>query len=384
MKHIRIIFYLVLTVLTICPACIEEYTPDIEAAETNKYVVSGQVTTGEEYHDIYVALASSINNPGLIPLTDCTVKIEDSKGNPFTGQESGSGAYTVYIPEAYLVTGVSFRLDITTPAGTHLVSEYEKLAECPDIDSVYFIRESKPTNDPDVFIEGIQFYTDLDATGYENTHYKFDVTETWEYHTEYPLEWWYDGVVHHVDPPDYSENICWTTEKIRDIYILNTTGLQNNVFRKLPLHFVDNTTRRLICLYSILVTQYAISTDAFDFWDQLRMNNVEQGGLYETQPLPVKGNLSNLTKPGQTVLGYFQVASVKTKRIFVKNVPDLEILQPASCGVYVLRNGLREFTPQDYPVYLLENKGAFLQMTNECIFCTSIGGTTVKPDYWPE
>jgi hypothetical protein len=169
-----------------------------------------------------------------------------------------------------------------------------------------------------------------------------------------------------------------------DIYILNTKGLQSNTYRQFPLHFVDNTTRRLIDLYSILVIQQAISPEAFTFWDQLRMNNVERGGLYETQPLPVKGNMYNLTKPEQAVLGYFQVASVKTKRLFIRNVPDLELIHPASCGVYILKYGLREFTPVDYPVYLLNFKGAFLELTEECIFCTRMGGTTVKPDFWPE
>jgi hypothetical protein len=190
--------------------------------------------------------------------------------------------------------------------------------------------------------------------------------------------------VHHVDPPDYSTNICWSTKKISDIYILNTTGLGNNKYRNFPLHFVDNTTRRLIDLYSILVKQQAIGLDAYAFWDQLRMNNIEQGGLYETQPLPVKGNVSNLTKPEQSVLGYFQVTSVKTKRLFVKDVPDLELITPTSCGVYTLLYGLRQFSPGDYPVYLFGQEGAFFELTKECIFCTILGGTTVKPDFWPE
>ena len=148
-----------------------------------------------------------------------------------------------------------------------------------------------------------------------------------------------------------------------------------------PLHFIDNTTERLAYLYSILVTQQSISPEAFAFWDQLRMNNIEQGGMYETQPLPVKGNLTNLTNPEQTVLGFFQVTSVKTKRLFVKNVPDLELVQPAYCGVYSLRRGLMEFTKYDYPVYLLEIKGAYLQLSEECIFCTRMGGIKVKPDF---
>jgi hypothetical protein len=114
------------------------------------------------------------------------------------------------------------------------------------------------------------------------------------------------------------------------------------------------------------------------------MNNIEQGGLYETQPLPVKGNVSNLTKPEQSVLGYFQVASVRKKRLFIKDVPDLKLIYTHSCGVYQLRKGLVEFTPRDYPAYLFIDLTHFAVMTPECIFCTMSGGTQVKPDFWPE
>ena len=370
--------------ITVLFSCIEEYTPRIEAVESNKYVVSGLLSTEDEYQIISVSLASEINDPKLKPLNDCEVKISDIKGNIFNGYEFESGKYKVRIPEDNLITGVKFKLDIITPAGTNLVSEYEELLECPDIDSVYYLRENKPTNTPDIFIKGIQFYINLDATDFENTYYKFDIEETWEYHSMYPLEWYYDGTVHHIYPPDYSNSVCWKTEKIKDIYILNTTGLQNNKYKEYPLHFVDNTTSRLAYIYSILIKQYAISKEAFSFWDQLRVNNVEQGGLYETQPVMVNGNLSNLTNPKQSVLGYFQVASVKTKRIFITEIQDLELNYDPGCGKFQLKVGLREFSPQDYPVYLLIDLHNFAELTPECIFCTLLGGTMTKPDYWPD
>jgi hypothetical protein len=40
------------------PSCIEEYMPDIEAGESSKYVVFGELTTEQEDHIVSVALAS--------------------------------------------------------------------------------------------------------------------------------------------------------------------------------------------------------------------------------------------------------------------------------------------------------------------------------------
>lgn len=378
---------MIILALMALQSCIEEYIPAIEAGESKKYVVSGQLTTEREDQVVSVALASSIGNPRPIPLNDCMVRIEDENGNSYPGIEFEGGKYRVRIPGEFLNTGLAYRLQVITPAGVNLTSEYEKLLECPDIDSVYYIRKNLPTNDPGIFTEGIQFYLDLDAGGYENTYYKFDVEETWEYHSEYPLEWYYDGtLLHHVEPRDYSSYVCWKTQKIDDIFILNTAELRNNSYREFPLHFVDNSTQRLLYKYSVLVRQYAISGQAYFYWDQMRMNNVEQEGLYETQPLPVEGNMKNLTNPEQEVLGNFIVASVKTKRIFIENVPDLEIMFQPYCGVFLLRYGLRDLTPDvyRYPVYLFIDRGAVFELTPECIFCEMMGGTTDKPVYWPD
>jgi hypothetical protein len=101
-------------------SCIEEYIPDIEAGESRKYVVSGQLTTEREEQVISVALASSIRHPGPVPLNDCTVRIADENGNSFAGTEFEGGKYRIRIPRGNLIAGLSYRLEITTPAGARL------------------------------------------------------------------------------------------------------------------------------------------------------------------------------------------------------------------------------------------------------------------------
>jgi hypothetical protein len=73
--------------------------------------------------------------------------------------------------------------------------------------------------------------------------------------------------------------------------------------------------------------------------------------------LPIKGNLRNLSDPGQPVLGYFGASMVTEKRIFVVNVPGLPI----------------EYIPCDPEP----------KPEPECIDCRLAGGTIVKPTFWP-
>jgi hypothetical protein len=361
--------------------CIEEYRPDIEHIGANKYVVYGELTTEKEDNIIKVSLASPIQEPKYMPLNECDVKIVDRIGNSFNGNEMEEGKYNISIQPENLVSGMAYRLEVTTPAGTKLVSEYEKLLDSPDIDSVYYKRENIATNNPEHFIEGIQFYLDLDAPGAKHSYYKIDVIETFEYHSELPLECYYDGDLHCVDPPDYSHMVCWATNQIMDIFLLNAAELQENAYKLFSLHFVDNTTQRLKHLYSILVKQYTIDKAGYVYWDQVRQNNLEQGSMYETQPLPAKGNLVNLTNPEQEVLGYFQVSCAKTKRIFVKDVADLTFDFYPECGIWGLFEPLRFRDPKFYPIYLTGGK----EVSPDCIFCeiSQLGGTTTKPDFWP-
>jgi hypothetical protein len=149
---------------------------------------------------------------------------------------------------------------------------------------------------------------------------------------------------------------------------------------------VDNHTNRLLYGYSLLINQYALSEAAYSYWDQLRINSSEQGGLYEKQPLSIVGNLHNNTNPEQEVLGFFSASSVKSRRLFIGPVNDLrfdyiEFCSPAPLG----RLGFLEIEPDEYPAYLMGDKTGPIPvvLSQYCVDCTTLGGITTKPYFWP-
>jgi hypothetical protein len=115
------------------------------------------------------------------------------------------------------------------------------------------------------------------------------------------------------------------------------------------------------------------------------------GGLYEKQPLSITGNLHNINDPGQEVLGFFSAAMGKSKRIFIRNVENFVIDFQNPCSPSALEHGgFLEINPYDYPAFLLagmdEEGVSFYYMStlsNECVDCLSLGGTNIKPDFWP-
>jgi hypothetical protein len=378
-RNISIIFILLLF------GCIKPYDPKIESNKENKYVVSGRITDVEGWQEVEVSLSSPIESPEYIPVSHCAVYILDDKGNKFWLTEFEPGNYHVWMGKELLAPGRAFKVMVVPPGSEILESGFDTMPNCPQLDSVYYSIKELPTTDPEKYLRVMQFYIDLNAEGNYSQYYKWEVTETWEYHAAHPAQFYYDGTFHEIIPPDYTNNVCYTTSMVKNVFTVSTKGLSQNIYKQYPLHYINGNSSRLGYLYSMLVNQFALSEGAYNYWEQLRINSNEQGGLYEKQPLAIKGNMMNVTNPDRDVLGYFYTTSVSNKRYFYHDVEGIELDFRDNCMEDPLgRMGWLEFSPEEYPVYYYFNeKGSLRIITRDCIDCRVSGGTTVKPDFWP-
>lgn len=378
----------ILAVIFVISSCIEPYEPSITSKDAIKFVVTGQVNRGEEAQFINISTTSNVNKPKYIPVTGCIVTIIDSKSNQYNAIDMNDGNYKVIIPESELSPGTSFKIDIFVTDGTHIVSDFDQLDDCPEVDSVYYVVGTLPSDNQYINIKGIQFYVDLNATNYSNHYFRWEAIETWEFKAIYPIEWIYVGTVQHIVPPDNSRRVCWNTTLVKDIFLLSTTNLSQNKYNHLPLHFVDNfSSPRLVYGVSLLVKQYSLSKAAYTYWEQMKINNDEQGGLYEKQPIAIKGNMHNVTNPDQQVLGYFGASTVTSKRIFVNKVEGLQTEYDSGCSAEgeKPRMTFKGISSSSYPVYLYATPYGYSIVILEpsCYDCRKGGGDTIKPIFWP-
>ena len=375
-------YILIIIICALFSACIETYEPEIVPNDFSNYVVSGRVTSEEGYQYISVSKTTPLNTFDEDPVSNCTVTILDENSNAFHCEEYEKGKYRVWMSKSDLVVGRLYMLNIETNEGDILISDYVEMQPVGDIDAVYYQREDVPrlmTRIPDTTI-GIQFYIDLHGDKLDSKFYKIELTETWEYHVEQPMRIMYDGItIHYYDPPDSSKMVCWRTINISDLFLVSTEYLSNNEYKMEPLNYVSNKTQRLKYLYSLNVKQFSLSKEAYTYWKHLQKNSSQNGGLYVSQPIKIQGNICNLDKPEQSVLGMFYASDVITKRIFVKDVEDLEIDAP-KCQTVWLKWGIHSITKNDIPAYLSPSFGL---LTLPCVDCPRMGGTTTKPDFWP-
>ena len=379
-KYIFILFSLLLLY-----ACIKPYTPKIDANAENKYVVSGRVTDTEGWQEVAVSLSSPIESPEYVPVSNCMVTILDNKGNMFSLVEYKPGLYHVWMGQENLSPGTSYKVMVVTPGREILVSGSDTMPTGPKLDSVYYLIKDVPTSDPEISLRIMQFYVDLNAQGSYSQFYKWEVEETWEYHAAHRLEYYYDGTFHQVEPPDYSKKVCWSGGLVKNIFTISTKNLSQNTYKQYPLHSIDGHTSRLGILYSILVRQLALSEGAYNYWEQLRINSNEQGGLYEKQPLAIKGNMVNKSNPEKNVLGYFYTSSVSVRRYFYHDIIGIDLDFSDGCVEKSLgRGGFEAYFRWQYPIYYYYPAGSVKILNTGCIDCRLMGGTIVKPDFWPK
>lgn len=381
----RLKTFWLLSFILLFSGCIKSYDPAIDSLEQKKYVVSGRITDREGWQEVEVSRSSPVESPEFIPVDGCTVIIRDNKGHDFSMEEYDPGKYHVWIGQAFLGQGTSYKLIIRTQDGAELESTSDTMPAGPALDSVYYLLKDVPTSDPGITNRVMQFYVDVNAEGNYSKYYKWDVEETWEYEAARPIEFYYDGKFHQVDPPDYTNKVCWITSPVSNVFTVSTTSLAHNTYNQYPLHFVDGRTSRMGILYSMLVRQLALGEGAYNYWERLRINSNEQGGLYEKQPVAIQGNMKDIHHPDRTVLGYFYAASESSKRYFYHDVEGLYLEFGDNCFEDFLgKFAWREYYPFEYPIFYYFNAGIVKILSRACVDCRQMGGKPEKPAFWPK
>lgn len=383
---------IILFILPALNACIEPFTPEINEYQ-NMLVINGKITNQEGYQYVEVSHASSFNNPVRFQESGCDVKVYDDKGNIFQYNESSPGYYRCLIDTEYLSENTRYKLVVVTKDNVTYESGFDQMLPCADIDTVYYEVSEIPADNYLLSpYPGIQFYVDTKEAEGGVSNYRWELEETYEYHSRYNEGDWYDGEIHFTYPDDYADSlvVCWRGGKLKGIYTMSTRNYATNKITRGLLNFVDNQTDRLSVKYSLLVKQFSLSDSAYDYWSNMKQLTQETGGLYETQPIRLTGNIRNRDNPDETVLGYFWASSFKQKRVFYKRNFEFSIVEPP-CELFnftpsELEEYLKAFDESEYPIYLINltetMDGPWDTADQRCFNCRLRNGTTTKPEFW--
>lgn len=387
LKYILIIF----SVNIITLACVDEYLPDLGNKYQNLLVVDGMITNKPGPYTIRLSLSTSVNRPDFIPLEKAKVTISDNAGNSEVLSEGADGNYSTSSDGITGIVGRQYKITIVTANGNTYESSFEELIKPVEIESVYAEIEYREDPAYPYNLAGYQFYIDTKQAEEDSSYLMWRVESTYKYQSDFLINGIFDsfgnnwGSLEPFPKPD-SLRTCWKTYLVNHIFVFNTTELATPQIIEFPLNYVTTETKELSIKYSLKVDQLTITDEAYNHWDQVKKQNAEQGGLYNQQPYQIRGNIRNINNSDEAILGYFIVAGLSEKRIFVNRPPSYVPMRYFICdldqGDFEAFGYIGWTDENTWPLYVTRSSGRYALPQQKCLDCRKHGGTIIKPDFW--
>ncbi len=279
-----------------------------------------------------------------------------------------------------------YRLHIRTANGKEYLSEFTSVVITPPIDDVGWTAGSGlvtinvSTHDPQT------------QPGY----YQWQFEETWKYHSGFPSDLKYENekILPRTQPEQFY--YCYRSDLSSQIAIANTEKLSSNVIYQFPIQQISYTSsNRLLIRYSILVKQYALTKDWYEWIRKVKKNTESTGSIFDAQPGETGGNIKCVSDPAEKVIGFIGCATETEKRLFIdrSEIPAGEVYTGyENCEEDSIKNNPYDldnyFKGQfNIPLTAIYQPGAaaptYIMGANAgCVDCRMAGGTTIPPPFW--
>jgi hypothetical protein len=215
----------------------------------------------------------------------------------------------------------------------------------PDIEKIYFDKDSEFSSNNEALLQGIKIYIDTESGVDMTSFLRWEYAETWKFQVPSPKKFDYVNETIFIPVSNVPFN-CWKSNNSGTILTGSVKpGINSSLKRQAVCFIPSDKSDRLTLRYSIEVKQYSVSPKEFDYWNNLKQVSETAGDIFETQPFPVSGNIYNVTDPDDRVLGYFQVSAVKKKRLYISLAEIASFGLPAysyNCNSFIV-------SPEDYP-----------------------------------
>lgn len=289
-------------------ACKKPYDPPAIASTGSYLVVEGVINGGADSTIIKLSRTVDLSRTNVTnPVLHAVVTVENDQNAVFPLTETTGGDYVS--AGLNLDNTHKYRLSIKANSEQYY-SDFVAVLNSPPIDSVYFTAANN----------GINIYSNAHDPTNTVKYYRWDYQETWVFHSNYKSGYKSNGDTvirrNFINDEIYQ---CWGNDTASTIALGSTANLSRDVITNNPVTFVSSTSEKLGSEYSILVRQYALTGEAYTFWQNLKKNTEQLGGIFDAQPSQINGNIHSVSNPSEPVIGYISVGSTASKRIFIRN-----------------------------------------------------------------
>jgi hypothetical protein len=370
---------LLLSLCILLGGCIEPFDIPVRNEDVGFLVVNGFVNTNDHSATVTLSRAIPLSSSSDFPReTNAAVSVEEEGGAHYELIHEQNGTY--HLKSADFTTGKRYRLRIKTASNKVYLSAFITTRRAPTIDSLTW------SATPD----GVTIKLDTEDPEKQTKYYRWEYSETWKYEAAFSSEYVLTNGAVSARREQDQVKICYATEQSSQIITGSTANFSSDKFVDQEVAFLPFLSPKIRYRYSILVKQFALSKEAYDYWQQLSINTESLGGLFDPQPSQLRGNIKRTDDLDEPVIGYFDGGAVSEKRIFIDYLELPEYLQI----IPITGECTQELIPLD-SVHALGNFhllthsvhwGIILvgynYTTLDCADCRRQGGTTETPSFW--
>lgn len=380
-------------------ACVEPI--DIETLTfEDVLVIEARITNELKHQEIKLSRSFKFEDEDPVFESNADVKIIDDSNNIFQFRESSMGSYFSVV-EFKAQPNIKYQLQIQTNSGKSYISKKVELTNSSSIDNVYASREIIDSEN-----EGVSIFIDSNDPDGNSKYYSYEYEETYKIIAPYwsPVDMIVVDNKHLVkQPKTKEERTCYNSVDSNTIIQTETTNLTEDRVSKFEVRFIPRDNAIISYRYSILIRQYIQSFDAFSYFKTLNKLSGSGNIFSQNQPGFFSGNIFSTDNKEEKVIGFFEVNSVSSKRIFFNYYdlfPDeplppyfvdcklgfpstkMEAGEPSSLMDLLNAGTVKYYEENDnYPNPENENEGKYIVVSTPCGDCTQLG-TNVKPDFW--
>ncbi len=358
-------------------------------------VIEAIITDEVKHQEIKLSRAFSLEEFTPSKESNAQVMITDDNQNTFEFEETDAGIYT-----SKTAFGASPNRDYTLTVITNNGKTYKSQpAQLPNISPINNLYASREVNE-DTGNENMTIFVDGFDPLANTKYFRYEYEET--YKIIAPAfkdpECAFGVFTDPPRPPTAHEleqcaearkrEVCYNTIASDSIIQLRTDNLSQGNSSAFPVHVISRDDAKIRTRYSILVKQYTQSLEAFTFYNILTKFSNSESLLSQNQPGFFSGNLFSVNDSKEKVIGYFDISSFSSKRIFF-NFSDFfpnEPLPPffGDCTPFEIPdpNVLKSLLEAELIVEFSHAPGVpVLWIEIQCWDCRKLG-TSIKPEFW--
>ncbi|MDQ7917603.1 DUF4249 domain-containing protein [Mesonia sp. MT50] len=414
MKNIKSTIFFLIGFGTLL-SCTEPYELSSDFFE-EQIVIEASISNRLEKQRIKVSKTYPIDSISYQPAnTGTSVKVKNDQGAEYAFSYNEEDSTFISEQAFKGEPNITYTLEVATANDVYTATS--KFENSGELDS---ISVNKAFNEDGV--EGLQIAVNSNDVTNTNKYYRFKYESTYKvtapYYSpykavivglepEYPWMEPIEIVMQEYDEDIYHE-VCYKSEASKKAILTTTEDFSESSLVDYPIKFISKADYSLNERYSIKITQYIQSLEAYNFYKALNGLSSEGNILSPNQPGFVNGNIRSVNISNKKVIGFFEVVPTSSKRVYFNHqdffpgepIPEYfrecevrvfdktDPLPPAGTGQgyklqqYVTSNSLYLWKTESFISQEMGFKNFFM-VKPECGDCAVLANPE-PPEFWEE